>query len=84
MKFLITLLTIHCPDGAVLHTEGHEGMDLRDYFAANASRDDVIPFAIELAEKAQDKWGYLPKFDDPGIWIEAKWAYADTMMEARK
>lgn len=56
----------------------HEGMDLRDYFAAKAMESDIANWSIE-AEKTRETnfWGYEEI---------AKRAYtmADAMMKARE
>lgn len=63
------------------YTEGEEGMDLRDYFAAKATGADVNAFFAEASRKLEETGEMYSNSD---AWILAKWMYADAMMEARR
>lgn len=58
--------------------EGHNGMSLRDYFAAHATEGDVQ----EYIGKRKTIGGFvLNQYKDREM---AKYLYADAMLEARK
>jgi hypothetical protein len=64
------------PDSPRYTTNWHEGMDLRDYFAA-AALQGMIPDAFQEAPKD------YPQKNLAGFWSEMAYEIADAMMKAR-
>jgi len=66
-----------------------DGMTLRDYFAAKASEDDVAYYKFlggyqEIVKVAPDGTKYIVQEANTRTREEAKYAYADEMLKARK
>ena len=66
----------------------HFGMTLRDYLAAKASEDDIKywqPMGV-MVEKVRDSGGRKHIYHEPGMFTrgQARYRFADAMMEARK
>jgi hypothetical protein len=61
---------------------------LRDYFAASASEGDIkfwMPMG-HLVEKVRESYGQKSIYHEPGMFTreQARYRYANAMMEARK
>jgi hypothetical protein len=70
------------------HSENQDGMDLRDYFAARATEQDIKNHERHDGEEISDTdsfgrvWKRVETIYYPRE--EAKYRYADAMIEARK
>jgi hypothetical protein len=67
-----------------------EGMDLRDYFAAHATENDIAEYLVDHSTKSWITYGtgrdakMVQKTPSKiRTRLEAKYAYADAMMEER-
>lgn len=77
------------PTNTGLGNHQAEGMTLRDYFAAKASEDDVAYYKFlggyqEIVKVAPDGTKYIVQEANTRTREEAKYAYADEMLKARK
>lgn len=64
---------------------GSKGMSLRDWFAAHCPDEEVPKLTVGDVRK---RFGFTDDFGSPEQWrllrCEARYAFADAMMEARK